>query len=75
MSTIIFGLICLSLGLWGISAWWWSLVEVLRGLVPLLAVVLGLVALGAGVTRMREAAPGDSDSDSEMTDRSSPSDE
>jgi len=73
VATIIFGLVCLSLGLWGISAWWWSLVEVLRGLVPLLAVVLGLVALGAGVTKMREATPGDSDS--EMTDSSSPTDE
>lgn len=73
MATIIFGLVCLSLGLWGVSAWWWSLVEVLRGLVPLLAVALGLVALGAGVTQMREAVPGEPDP--EMTDSSSPTDE
>ncbi|CAK0757307.1 Magnetosome protein MamI [Gammaproteobacteria bacterium] len=74
MSTIIFGLICLSLGLWGVSAWWWSLVEVLRGLVPLLAVILGFVALGAGVTKMHESAPEES-MDPEMMDDSSPTDE
>ncbi len=56
------------------SAWWWSLVEFLRGLVPLMLVVLGLVALGAGVTKMRDAAPREP-MDPEMTDSSSPSDE
>jgi FtsH-binding integral membrane protein len=72
--TIIFGLVCLSLGLWGISAWWWSLVEVLRGLLPLLAVVLGLVALGAGITKMQKAAPSES-MDPDMTDNSLSTDE
>ncbi|CAK0745582.1 Magnetosome protein MamI [Gammaproteobacteria bacterium] len=74
MFTIIFGLICLSLGLWGVFAWWWSLVEVLRGLVPLLAVILGFVALGAGVTKMQKSVHGES-MDPEMTDNSLPTDE
>nr|ANJ02835.1 magnetosome protein MamI [uncultured bacterium] len=39
---------------WGVSVWWWSIVELLRGLVPIVLILLGLVALGAGVTRMRE---------------------
>jgi hypothetical protein len=54
MANIIFGLVSLALGLWGVSVWWWSVVEVLRGVVPVSLILLGLVALGAGVTRMRE---------------------
>ena len=54
MANIIFGLVALALGLWGVSAWWWSIVEILRGVVPIALILLGLVALGAGVTRMRE---------------------
>ncbi|MBF0447320.1 MAG: hypothetical protein HQL67_03880 [Magnetococcales bacterium] len=53
MANIIFGLVSLALGLWGVSVWWWSIVELLRGLVPLSLILLGLVAIGAGVTRMR----------------------
>ncbi|MBF0448115.1 MAG: hypothetical protein HQL67_07950 [Magnetococcales bacterium] len=54
MANIIFGLVSLALGLWGVSVWWWSIVELLRGLVPICLILLGLVAIGAGVTRMRE---------------------
>ena len=54
MASIIFGLAVLSFGLWGLSVWWWSVVEVLRGLVPILLIMIGPVALGAGVTRLRE---------------------
>ena len=54
MANIIFGLVSLALGLWGVSVWWWSIVEVLRGVVPIMLILLGIVALGAGVTRMRD---------------------
>ena len=54
MANIIFGLVSLALGLWGVSVWWWSIVEVLRGVVPVALILLGIVALGAGVTRMRD---------------------
>ncbi|OSM08638.1 magnetosome protein MamI [Magnetofaba australis] len=65
MPSIIFGLIAISLGLWGLSVWWWSVVELLRGLTPLFLIGLGFVALGAGVTRLRahEAAPESMDAD------------
>lgn len=63
MANIIFGLVALALGLWGISVWWWSVVELLRGLVPILLILLGLVALGAGVTRMRESGASHSEPD------------
>ncbi len=54
MASIIFGLAALSLGLWGLSAWWWSVTEVLRGIVPILLIILGPIALGAGISRLRE---------------------
>ncbi|MBF0426239.1 MAG: hypothetical protein HQL66_10530 [Magnetococcales bacterium] len=54
MPSMIVGLVAISLGLWGLSAWWWSVVEFLRGVVPLLLVLFGFIALGAGVTRLRE---------------------
>ncbi|MBF0460315.1 MAG: hypothetical protein HQL87_02870 [Magnetococcales bacterium] len=54
MASIVFGLVAIALGLWGLSTWWWSVVEVLRGVVPLLLILIGPVALGAGITRLRE---------------------
>lgn len=54
MASIVFGLVAIALGLWGLSTWWWSVVEVLRGVVPLLLILIGPVALGAGITKMRE---------------------
>ena len=54
MANIVFGLVAIALGLWGLSTWWWSVTELLRGLIPLLLILIGPVALGAGVTRMRE---------------------
>ncbi|MBF0177235.1 MAG: hypothetical protein HQL63_10385 [Magnetococcales bacterium] len=55
MPSIMIGLVTISLGLWGLSAWWWSMVEFLRGAVPLVLLVFGCIALGAGVRRLREA--------------------
>ena len=54
MASIVFGLVAIALGLWGLSAWWWSVAEVLRGIVPLLLILIGPVALGAGITKIRE---------------------
>jgi hypothetical protein len=54
MASIVFGLVAIALGLWGLSTWWWSVVEVLRGVVPLLLILIGPVALGAGITKLRE---------------------
>lgn len=53
MPSVIFGLLALALGLWGLSAWWWSVTEFLRGAVPVALIALGLVALAAGVQSVR----------------------
>ena len=68
MPSVIFGLLALALGLWGLTAWWWSVTEALRGLVPVALIALGLVALAAGVQTVREPRNGkkatlDADSD------------
>ncbi len=68
MPSVIFGLLALALGLWGMTAWWWSVTEFLRGAVPVALIVLGLVALAAGVQSVRvprvgKGAASDLDSD------------
>jgi hypothetical protein len=61
MPQIIAGLLAVTLGLWGLSVWWYSVEELLRGLVPLLLILFGVAALMAGVTRpeRREADSSD----------------
>jgi hypothetical protein len=74
MKNLVIGLICLALGAWGLVAWWEEFGQALRGWVPLLLVLLGLAAVGAGRSRKpratadahREPA---SDADSEGTMR------
>jgi hypothetical protein len=51
MANLIVGLICLALGAWGVTAWWDEFGEVLRGLIPVVFIVVGLAAIGAGVKR------------------------
>jgi len=49
MLSIVFGLIAMSLGFWGLVKYWWYMVDVLIALVPLLMVAGGAVALLAGI--------------------------
>ncbi len=53
MPNIIIGLLALAFGLWGLSVWWWSVTELLRGLVPLLLLGVGFVALAAGISNVQ----------------------
>ena len=53
MPIVIFGLLAISLGLWGMAAWWWSVTEMLRGLVPIILMILGVVSLAAGLSKVR----------------------
>ncbi len=56
MRHLIAGLILLALGAWGIIAWWEDFGELLRGLIPCLLILLGLVAIGAGFQRTSREA-------------------
>jgi hypothetical protein len=49
-----FGLLAVALGLWGLSAWWWSVVELVRGILPLALLFVGVLALAAGVSDQRK---------------------
>ena len=57
MTNLVIGLICLAVGAWGLVAWWEEFGDVLRGFVPLLLVLLGLAAVGAGRSRKPRATP------------------
>ncbi|MHC4505377.1 MAG: hypothetical protein ACYTFI_18905 [Planctomycetota bacterium] len=48
MIHLVVGLVTLCLGAWGIIVWWGHFGEALRGLIPLLLVLVGLAAIGAG---------------------------
>ena len=53
MPVVIFGLLAIALGLWGMAAWWWSVSELLRGLSPIVLILLGIISLAAGLTKVR----------------------
>ncbi|MBF0471066.1 MAG: hypothetical protein HQL48_06785 [Gammaproteobacteria bacterium] len=61
MPNIIAGIFAVALGIWGLSLWWYPVMELLRGFVPLLLIVFGMVAIMAGVTRYERSEPSDSD--------------
>ncbi len=54
MVHLIGGLIGVVLGLWGIFGWWDSFGMVLRGLVPLILLIGGLIATGVGIERFNK---------------------
>ena len=72
MTHLIAGLVFLVLGAWGMIAWWEDFGEVLRGLIPILLVVVGLAAIGAGFQRTKDEAKFEDeefeDGDSEQPD-------
>ncbi len=51
MIHLICGLIGVVMGLWGIFGWWDSFGMVLRGMVPLMLLIGGLIAAGVGIER------------------------
>ena len=76
MIHLLVGLIALCLGAWGIISWWEFFGEMLRGLIPILLVLLGLAAIGAGFRKlMGESEGGDADeSNVDTPDRAQTSD-
>ena len=53
MPMMITGVLAIALGLLGLSAWWWSVVEMLRGVIPIVLLLFGLIALAAGLSSLR----------------------
>jgi hypothetical protein len=62
MKHIIFGLLAIALGVWGIVRQWWAFLDLLNVVIPILLVLVGVVALAAGIsgqlkTEAAEEAP------------------
>ncbi len=49
MLSIVFGLIAICLGVFGIVTYWWYVVDVLAAILPIFLVCGGFVALMAGI--------------------------
>ena len=68
MIHLIVGVVTLALGAWGIISWWGHFGEFLRGLIPILLVLVGLAAVGAGFRKtIGEAEDEDSEEPSADT--------
>ncbi len=48
MTIIIVGVVLLLVGAWGMVSYWWSFLEIMRGMFPLMTILSGLIAIGAG---------------------------
>ncbi|MBF0368109.1 MAG: hypothetical protein HQL52_01525 [Magnetococcales bacterium] len=75
MANIVFGLVAMALGLWGLSVWWWSVAEVLRGVLPIFLILFGMVALGAGVAKVRDGSRNSSAPGGDVLGEAGPMDE
>jgi hypothetical protein len=63
MVNLIVGLICLALGAWGVTAWWNEFGAALRGLLPVVFLLVGLAAVGAGMRKKAACKPEVEDED------------
>lgn len=55
MTHLILGLVMLVFGLWGIFGWWDSFGMVLRGLIPLMLLIGGLIGTGVGIEKFNKS--------------------
>ncbi|HIJ59244.1 MAG TPA: hypothetical protein HPP56_01305 [Nitrospirae bacterium] len=51
MTSIVFGLIAMCLGLWGLVTYWWYIVDVFVAIIPLVLLFGGFIALMAGIKK------------------------
>ena len=63
MIHLVVGLVLLILGAWGIIGWWHDFGAFLRGLVPLVLVLVGLAAIGSALGRGGLIQPDDEDAE------------
>ena len=51
MSSIVFGLIAMCIGLWGVVSYWWYVVDVFLAILPIVLLFGGFIALMAGIKK------------------------
>jgi hypothetical protein len=49
MTNIVFALVAICLGIWGLITYWWYTVDVIIAIFPLLLLFVGIIALLAGL--------------------------
>lgn len=49
MLSIVFGLIAICLGIWGLVSYWWYVVEMVIAMFPLFLIFSGIIAVMAGI--------------------------
>lgn len=54
MNNIIAGAVLIVLSLIGMVFWWWDVLMLLKGLAPIALLALGVVAVAAGISTMKE---------------------
>ena len=52
---LLIGIVLMTLGLWGMSAWWSVFGLVMRGVLPFMMIIIGLVALLSSYYRIQSA--------------------
>lgn len=63
MLAILFGVIFMALGIFGVFTWWSSFMVVLKGLLPFLIIFGGLLSIVAGASKINERAAAKESSD------------
>ncbi|MBU0758863.1 MAG: hypothetical protein KKC66_06175 [Candidatus Omnitrophica bacterium] len=53
--TVLGGLICIIIGIWGILAWKWNFIALLKGCLPPILALGGLAAFFAGISEIKDA--------------------
>lgn len=51
MASIVFGLIAMCIGLWGMVSYWWYVVDVFLAILPVFLLFGGFIALMAGIKK------------------------
>ena len=46
------GAIALALGFWALTSWWWFVVEIIQGLIALMLVIGGALAIAIALRKM-----------------------
>jgi hypothetical protein len=49
MTNIVFALVAICLGIWGLVTYWWYTVDVIIAILPLVLLFVGIIALLAGL--------------------------
>lgn len=57
MKHIIFGLLAIALGVWGIVRNWWAFLDLVNVVIPILLLLVGAVGLAAGISGQLKTEP------------------